>query len=64
MARVGIKLDDLFVGALSFSDRKKPCLVIERGNQCLVIGSFIDAKRVEYFEQALREMFGEEVDDE
>ncbi|MBQ2768073.1 MAG: hypothetical protein IJF49_08380 [Clostridia bacterium] len=56
MAKVGIENNGVFVGARSFPDRKKPCIVVERGNQCVVLGSFIDADRVDLFEQALRDM--------
>ena len=58
MAKVGIEHNGVFVGAMSFPDRKKPCFVVERGNQCVVLGSFIDADRVDLFEQALRELLG------
>ena len=42
MAKLGIQNNGVFIGAMSFPDRKKPCLVIEIGNTCEVIGSFID----------------------
>ena len=58
MAKVGIERNGIFIGAMNFPDRKKPCLVIERGNTCEVIGSFIDAERVDHFEKALRELMG------
>ena len=56
MNQVGIEKNGIFIGAMKFPDRKKPSLVIERGNEALVIGSFIDEKRVGYFEEALHEM--------
>ena len=56
MANVGIEYNGVFIGAMRFPDRKKPCLVIERGNSCEVIGHFIDDYRVEHFEKALREL--------
>ena len=58
MGAVGSERNGVFIGAMNFPDRKKPCLVIERGNTCEVIGSFIDEERVEHFKKALREMMG------
>lgn len=37
-----------------FPDRKKPCLVLEQGNQCIVIGTIRNAE----CEHLLREYFG------
>lgn len=37
-----------------FPDRKKPCLVLEQGNQCIVIGTIRNAE----CESLLREFFG------
>ena len=37
-----------------FLDRKKPCLVLEQGNQCIVIGTIRNAE----CEKLLREYFG------
>lgn len=56
MAKIGIENNGVFIGAMSLPDRKKPCLVVERGNQCVVLGSFINAECVGYFEQAFREL--------
>lgn len=56
MARVGIENNGVFIGAMSFPDRKKPCLVVERGNSCVVIGSFTGVSGVEHFEEALRDL--------
>lgn len=56
MAKLGIQNNGVFIGAMSFPDRKKPCLVIERGNTCEIIGSFIDVERVEHFEEALKQL--------
>ena len=56
MARVGIENNGVFIGAMSFPDRKKPCLVVERGNSCVVIGSFNGVSGVDYFEEALRDL--------
>lgn len=56
MAKVGIEHNGVFIGAMSFPDRKKPCLVVERGNTCVILGSFVDVGRVDYFEEALRDL--------
>jgi hypothetical protein len=45
---------------MTFPDRKKPCLVVMRGNQCHVVGNFINTQSVEDFQKALEEMFGGE----
>lgn len=54
--KVGYESNGVFVGAMSFPDRKKPCLVVERGNVATVLGSFIDEERVEEFWKALEEL--------
>lgn len=56
MAKIGIENNGIFIGAMSFPDRKKPCLVIERGNSALIIGTFTDEQRVNYFGEALEEL--------
>jgi hypothetical protein len=38
-----------------FPDRKKPCLVLEQGNECIVIGTL----RNGYCESLLREYFND-----
>lgn len=57
MNKVGITGHGLFIGAMRFPDRKRPCLVVERGNEAVVIGTFISEERVDYFEKSLREVF-------
>lgn len=56
MAQVGIENNGVFIGAMSFPDRKKPCFVVERGNQALVLGTFRNSLMVEEFEKALKEL--------
>lgn len=56
VARVGIEYNGVFIGAMKFPDRKKPCLVVERGNSCVVIGSFNGVSGVDHFEEALRDL--------
>ena len=56
MAKVGIEHNGVFIGAMSFPDRKKPCLVVERGNACVVVGSFTGVAGVNHFEEALRDL--------
>ena len=58
MAKVGLEYGGVFIGAVSYSDRKKPCLVVQRGNEAVVIGTFSNVSSVQYFEDALREMLG------
>jgi hypothetical protein len=62
MAKLGIQNNGVFIGAMSFPDRKKPCFGVERGNEFIVLGHFIDAKRVDEFESALRDLLGEKKD--
>ena len=59
----GIQSNGVFLGSMKFPDRKKPCLVIERGNSCEVIGHFIDDYRAEKFLEALREILEGRVED-
>ena len=58
MSEIGIECNGIFIGAMSFPDRKKPCLVVQRGNVGTVIGTFRNVNAVEEFEIALREMLG------
>lgn len=37
-----------------FSDRKRPCLVLEQGNQCVVLGYLTDRKRESWLRRAFR----------
>ncbi len=57
MAKVGIERKGLYIGAMNFPDRKKPCLVVERGNSCTIIGTFKNEESVEYFGEVLEEFF-------
>lgn len=36
-----------------FPDKKKPCIVLEEGNQALVLGYLTDAKREKWLRKAL-----------
>ncbi len=56
MVKVGIQNNGIFIGAVYVPNRKKPCLVVERGDQYTVIGSFINTASTEYFEKSLREL--------
>mgnify|MGYP006879537798 CR=1 FL=1 len=51
------------IGAYRFPDRKKPCLCVEKGNECTVYGSFIDVDRANEFMSELATLVGA-VDDE
>ena len=46
------------IGAYSFPDRKKPCLCVEKGNACVVYGSFIDIDRANEFMNELATLVG------
>lgn len=60
MAKLGISNNGIFIGAMSFPDRKKPCLVIEKGNEVIIIGTFNNVKCVDAFETALKKLiYGE-----
>lgn len=49
---------DLTVGAFDFSDRKRPCICVQRGNSITVLGSFRDKKSADTFMAALAELAG------
>ncbi len=55
---VGIKRNGVYVGSRTYPDRKKPCLVVERGNEAMVLGTFNNDKAKEEFEKALQEVLG------
>ena len=58
MAKIGIENNGVFIGAMNIPDRKKPCIVVERGNECVVLGTFRDAMCVGYLEEAFRDLLG------
>ena len=49
MPKVLTNNSDVIIGAFRFPDRKKPCLCVQKGNQCVVYGSFIDSDRANEF---------------
>ena len=51
------------IGAYLFADRKKPSLCVEKGNICMVYGSFIDIDRANEFMNELAAFVGA-IDDE
>jgi hypothetical protein len=55
---VGIGNEKIYIGVRHFPDRKKPSFVVERGNQAVVLGSFINEHAVEEFEKGLKELLG------
>jgi hypothetical protein len=59
MSIVGIGNKEVIICVRHFPGRKKPCLVIERGNQGLVVGTFRNEQMTEEFEKAIIEIFGE-----
>lgn len=46
------------IGAYRFSNRKKPCLCIEKGNTIAVYGSFHNDKQAEDFMNELGKLVG------
>ena len=58
MKQLGIEHNGVFIGSMHFPDRAKPCFVVERGNEALVLGTFRNEKMVEEFEKALKELLG------
>lgn len=52
------------IGAYSFPDRKRPCLCVEKGNTCVVYGSFIDIDRANEFMDELATLVGARNDKE
>ena len=57
--RVGIGNAEIFIGAEQWPDRKRPSLVVQRGNCSNIIGSFKSDECVEFFDAALRVLFGD-----
>lgn len=49
---------DISIGAYRFSDRKKPALCVQKGNQIVVYGHFIDAARADAFMDELGKLVG------
>ena len=59
--RVGLTNNTgLFVGAVQYPDRKRPSLVVQYGNQAVVVASFNSDKSAEYFATAIKVLLGEE----
>lgn len=60
--RVGLvhKDKDLFIGSEQYPDRKRPALIVQRGNSAVVIGYFKNDASVDYFQKALFEFFNKE----
>jgi hypothetical protein len=46
------------IGAYMFPDRKKPCLCVEEGNQCVVYGHFNTVEGADEFMDILGRMVG------
>jgi hypothetical protein len=53
---IGISRNGTTIGAVKYTDRKKPCLVIRKGNQDIIIGTFNNDHCVETFEQAITDL--------
>lgn len=52
------------IGAYSFPDRKRPCICVEKGNACVVYGSFIDIDRANEFMNELATLVGARMEGE
>lgn len=59
--RVGIKKGDTFIGAMSLPEKKRPALVIQKGNEIKYIGCFSNDSAVEEFAEAIEMILQEEV---
>lgn len=57
MNSVGFGNNDIFIGVRHYPDRKKHCLVIERGNEGLILGTLRNEDMVREFSDALKEVF-------
>lgn len=55
MAKKLVNGTDTSIGAFVFSDRKKPCLCVEKGNRCVVYAHFISAESADEFMNELAE---------
>lgn len=64
MSRVLTMDGSMKIGAYRFSDRKRPCLCVEKGNICKVYGSFIDLDRANEFMNELAVLVGARNDNE
>lgn len=58
MKQVGFGNENIYIGTMHYPDRKKPSLVIQRGNQALVIGTLRNEEMIDEFEKALQELLG------
>ena len=56
MEKLGIQKNGVFIGAMNIPNRKKPCFVVERGNEVIVLGAFNNVEMVNEFEEALKSM--------
>lgn len=54
----GIRGADVFIGVRECPDRKKPCFVVERDNEIIVLGTFRNESMVDEFEKAILEIAG------
>ena len=50
------------IGAYMFPDRKRPCLCIEEGNECVVYGHFNSSVGADEFMNKLAELIRVEVE--
>lgn len=51
------------IGAYKFSNRKKPCLCIEKGNEIMVYGSFHNEEQANDFMNELGKLVGAVIED-
>ena len=58
MSKVLTNNSDIRVGAFQFPDRKKPCLCVKKGSQCVVYGHFIDSDGADEFMDELALFLG------
>ena len=62
MARI-LTNGKISIGAYMFPDRKKPCLCVEEGNECVVYGHFNTVEGATEFINILGNMVGAKMED-
>ena len=55
---IGIQGNGVYIGARHYPDRKNASLVVERGNEGIVLASFRSEHAVEEFKKGLKELLG------
>lgn len=59
--KIGMEKGDTFIGAMSLPEKKRPALVIQKGNEIKYIGCFSNDSAVDEFAEAIEMILQEEV---